>query len=141
MKLEIEISDAAFEKLIKLSEISRGHHTPETRAGLLLSRAITADHRIHFDARRIERRKAIKLAKLRARVAELEGRPIARVSEVTITQYTTQIPEPPAPPAPPDPDMLAAVEEVTADVPAPKKRGVLPPGKPKGKPKGKAKAA
>lgn len=75
MKIEIDIPDAAFAKLEKLAGISRGGHDPLQRGALLLSRAITADYRIHFDPRRLEARKLKKITKLRAALESL-GAPV-----------------------------------------------------------------
>jgi hypothetical protein len=146
MKIEIEIPDAAYAKLRKLAEISRGALTVEGRGALLLSRAITADHRIHFDPRRIEARKLKKITKLRAALESLGAplvdgapRPMAPESDVRVTERT-------ADDAPLDAETLAdldaAAEDATADVkPA---KGFTPPkgpAKPKAKKTAEKKAA
>jgi hypothetical protein len=140
MKIEIEIPDAAYAKLRKLAEISRGALTVEGRGALLLSRAITADHRIHFDPRRIEARKLKKITKLRAALESLGAplvdgapRPMAPESDVRVTERS-------ADEAPLDAETLAdldaAAEEATADVKPPKG-----PAKPKAKKTAEKKAA
>lgn len=143
MKIEIEIPDAAYAKLEKLAAISRGSHTVTGRAALLLSRAVTADYRIHFDPRRIESRRNRQREKLQARLAALGGpldvdgeqlRPTAPESDVRVAERVED--------APLDNETLAeleaAAEEATADV-KPAKGYTVPKGPAKPHPKKTAK--
>lgn len=131
MKIEIDIPDAAFAKLEKLAGISRGGHDPLQRGALLLSRAITADYRIHFDPRRLEARKLKKITKLRAALESLGApvdvdgepmrpRPMAPESAVSVSERPLD--------AETLAELEAAAEEATADVKPPKG-----PAKPKAK--------